>query len=52
MATLDLVVLRHWPGFVLQADLYIAAFGVNVRFCRDEVRRITVHLTVCAAAKT
>ena len=24
MATLDLVVLRHWPGFVRQADLCIA----------------------------
>jgi hypothetical protein len=24
MAALDLVVLRNWPGFVRQADLYIA----------------------------
>jgi hypothetical protein len=34
MATLDLVVLRHRPGFVQQADLYIATLEVNVRFCR------------------
>ena len=25
--------------FMQQADLYIAILGVNVRFCRDEVRR-------------
>jgi hypothetical protein len=27
MATLDLVVLRHWPGFVRQAYLYIVELG-------------------------
>ena len=34
-ATLDLVVLEHWQGFVQQADLYIAALGVNVLNCRQ-----------------
>jgi hypothetical protein len=38
MATLDLVVLRHWPGFVRQADLCVAALGESVRFCRRSAR--------------
>jgi hypothetical protein len=32
-ATLDLLMLRRWPGFMQQADLYIPSLGVNVRIC-------------------